>query len=116
MAVHLPPESATFRGIYGAESTEWGLAEHLLAEIADASAWLVWSKTKDAERNRNKPRPIPRPGITPDETDTRHFGSDPVPLADLDDFLGWSAELAGNAPLADPPQPRDARGRFMRRP
>lgn len=30
----------------------------LLATIADYLSWLVWSKTKDAQRNQNKPASI----------------------------------------------------------
>lgn len=111
---HAPRSSAIARAV-DPERAEWSLSDYLLAQIADANAWLVWSKSKDAERNRNRPKPIPRPGLEPDE-DVQHFGSEPVPLDELEDFLGWSAELAGVAPLANPPQPRDARGRFMRNP
>jgi hypothetical protein len=40
----------------------WDTTDYLLATIADAQRWLVWSKTKDAARKRNQPKPIPRPG------------------------------------------------------
>lgn len=29
--------------------------------IADSANWLVWSKSKDGEKNRNRPTPIERP-------------------------------------------------------
>lgn len=48
----------------------WGVNEYLLALIADAARWLVWSKTEDGAKNRNHPKPLPRPGQTPDETAT----------------------------------------------
>lgn len=109
-----PRESAIARAV-DPERAEWSLSDYLLAMIADANTWLVWSKSQDGQKNRNRPKPIPRPGMEEDK-DTRVFGSDPIPIDELDDFLGWSAELAGEAPLANPPQPRDARGRFMKRP
>lgn len=37
----------------------------LLAESVDALRLLVWSKTKDASRNVNRPEPLPRPGVEP---------------------------------------------------
>lgn len=48
------------------EDRGWGLAEQLSAMAVDSLAWLVWAKTKDAEKGRNKPKPIPRPGVVDD--------------------------------------------------
>lgn len=112
---HAPRHSALARAV-DPERAEWSLSDYLLAQIADANAWMVWSKSKDGQKNRNRPKPIPRPGLEDDSTDVRVFGSDPIPIDELEDFLGWSRELSGDAPLANPPQPRDARGRFMKRP
>lgn len=45
----------------------WGdLTPLLLAQVADSLAWLVWAKSKDGARNRNQPKPIPRPGVRPE--------------------------------------------------
>ena len=52
------------------ERSRWGVAEYLLAAIADSLRWIVWAKTKDAKRNRNKPKPIPRPGMEKREKGT----------------------------------------------
>ncbi|WP_308655481.1 DUF5361 domain-containing protein [uncultured Anaerococcus sp.] len=30
----------------------------LLAGILDANNWLVWSKSKDGQKNKNKPKPV----------------------------------------------------------
>jgi len=89
-----PRTSAIARSV-DPERAEWGVTDYLLAQVADAGAWLVWAKSADGAKGRNRPKPIPRPGWTDDstETDTRHFGSDPVPLDELVDFLGWEAEL-----------------------
>ena len=42
--------------------SEWPIETYLLADIADGIRFIAWSKTKDAERNRARPTPIPRPG------------------------------------------------------
>lgn len=38
--------------------TGWTLTDRLLAIIANALRWLVWAKTKDGSKNRNRPVPI----------------------------------------------------------
>jgi len=58
---HSPVDSALIRA-KEPERSRWGVSEYLLAVIADSLRWLVWAKTKDAKRNRNRPKPIPRPG------------------------------------------------------
>lgn len=45
---------------------QWRSADTLLlAEIADSMNFLAWTKTKDAGKKnpRNRPKPIPRPGV-----------------------------------------------------
>ncbi len=42
----------------------WTLTNLLLATIADALHWLQWVKTPDGKRNRNRPKPIERPGVS----------------------------------------------------
>ncbi len=45
----------------------------------DALRWLVWSKSKDAQRpGARPPDPIPRPGIEPETK--QHKPSQSVPL------------------------------------
>lgn len=60
LVLNLPRESATVRAV--APETVWGPQEHLLAEVADTLRWIAWSKSSDGAKNRNKPKPIPRPG------------------------------------------------------
>ena len=36
----------------------WTLDRLLAAVVANNTNWLVWSKTKDGQRNRNRPKPI----------------------------------------------------------
>ena len=64
------------------------MPEYLLAQVADSLNWLVWAKTKDAEHNRNRPKPIPRPGL--DEPDKTIYGSKPLPIEDMQAWLGWT--------------------------
>lgn len=70
----------------------WSLNEYLLADVVDTLRWLQWAKTEDGSRGRNRPRPVPRPGIEESPATVRtRFGSEPVPIAELDAFLGWNA-------------------------
>jgi hypothetical protein len=41
----------------------WTIQNMLLAELVDVAHWLQWAKTKDGQRNRNRPPPVPRPGV-----------------------------------------------------
>lgn len=65
----------------------WQLPELLLADIADSLHWLVWAKTEAARKKRNMPKPIPRPGVPEPE----RIGDAPVPIDEMNDFLGWKA-------------------------
>ena len=78
----LPPESALGRALN--PDWMWGLPEMLAADIADSQRWLVWSKTVDAQRKRNRPQPIPRPGVKRPE----RIG-DKASIAEMNKFLGW---------------------------
>ena len=67
------PRTATYRSL--TPQWWWGLPEQLQAASVDALNLLVWSKTEDAANNRNRPTPVPRPGVTnPKRTNTRTFG------------------------------------------
>lgn len=62
------PESWVHRAI----NPDWQWADPGLAALADARdflAMLWWAKTKDAEKNRNRPEPFPRPGVEVDTED-----------------------------------------------
>lgn len=62
----------------------WGLPEFLLADVADTLHALFWAKTKDGSKNRNRPKPIERPGRRPER-----MGKKPLPLDEMD---AWLAE------------------------
>lgn len=55
-------DSHLYRSMHPDEAG-WTLTNHLLAMIADALRWLQWAKTKDGQKNRNRPDPITRPGV-----------------------------------------------------
>jgi hypothetical protein len=76
----------------------WGLPEQLSAASVDALRILIWQQTKDGAKGQRQPKPIPRPGIEPD-TDTKRMGKGAVSMEDMDDFLGWSKELADPEPV-----------------
>ena len=40
------------------ERAVWTAERTLLAAIVNDLNWLVWSKTKDGQRNRNRPKPV----------------------------------------------------------
>jgi hypothetical protein len=62
----------------------WDLNAHLLAEVVDSLRLLLWAKTKDGSKNRNRPKPVDRPGRRPEK-----FGKKPLPLDLIRDWLGW---------------------------
>lgn len=110
--VRQSPQGSSIARSVDPEASQWGLTDQLLALVGDYLAWIAWSKTADGEKNRNRPKPIPRPGVETD-ADTRKFGSDPVPIDELEDFLGWAKDRLQEK--KNEPQPRDARGRFVKR-
>lgn len=85
-----PPTSALYRAQYGEEAA-WQLPEHLLAAMTDSLHWLVWAQSKDGQKNRNKPRPVPRPGLEEETERTTYSGKESaVPLEEMADWLGWA--------------------------
>lgn len=55
-----PPGSALRRSL-DPQGAAWTLEADLLAGVLDRLSWLVWAKTRDGSRNRNQPKPVPRP-------------------------------------------------------
>ena len=58
-----------------------------MATVADGIHWLQWAKTKDAEKGRNRPKPIPRPGAQDDENVKKIRGT-AEPVNDIVEWLG----------------------------
>lgn len=82
-----PRDSALVRALD--EDHEWGLAELLLAEVADGIAVANWhrSGTPTQARKGDFPKPIPRPGHQPDETT---YGKGALPIDEMAEWLGWT--------------------------
>lgn len=57
------------RSIHGRD-IEWTLEAHLLASQLDALNIMIWQKSKDGSKNRNRPKPIDRPGVKTSEKTT----------------------------------------------
>lgn len=82
---HSPAGSAYYAAESGEESL-WGVQEHLMANLVDLTNILVWFKTKDGQKGRNRPKLIPRPGV--EEPGKRKHGGAKIPAADIADLLG----------------------------
>jgi hypothetical protein len=78
------PESALFRAL-NPKDFQWGLSELLLAEIADAANVANWQR--GGGKRRDYPKPIPRPGVEPDE---QKYGAKPIPIDEMAEWLGWT--------------------------
>lgn len=83
VARQAPPGSALVRAQN--PDPEWGLAEHLLAAAVDSLNVANWQRS--GQTARDYPKPVPRPGVEPD---SKTYGSDPLPLDEMAEWLGWS--------------------------
>lgn len=64
----------------------WPIEARLLAIIANALRWLVWAKTRDGAKNRNKPVPI-GPDMN-DKVSRPGLKVKPAPLSRVKQLLG----------------------------
>lgn len=80
-----PRESALARALAPVDSA-WSDTEYLLADAVDLLSLLVWFKTKDGSKNRNRPEPRLRPG---DEPKQKTYGTTAVPMDEMARILGW---------------------------
>jgi len=62
----------------------------LQASMVDLLNILVWFKTADGQKGRNRPKLVPRPGVEPDK-DTKSHGKG-VPAVGLVKRLGLRVE------------------------
>ena len=84
IVTRMPQHKSALAAEQRSDDAPWALNEHLLAEIADTQRLLLWAKTKDGTKNRNRPQPIPRPGRRPEK-----FGKKPLKLDRMKEWLGW---------------------------
>lgn len=77
LVVHLPEDSVTFTAVAGG----WTLANQLAAAQVDETRVLIWQKTKDGQKGRKAPKPIPRPGF--EDTSSKNFTAKPVSIKEM---------------------------------
>lgn len=82
--VQMQPRSSALTRVKEPEAAEWGLVEHLLAEIADMSHIRVWQSGR--QRKSDQPKPIPRPGV--ESTQKTVHKHDVMAVSDMADWLG----------------------------
>lgn len=82
---HLPRQSAAAAEMVG-EKSRWSDSEHLLAALVDLTQLHVWMASKDGAKNRNRPKPLRRPGQAPAG---RRFGRGRYTAAQLTEIFGW---------------------------
>lgn len=80
-----PSTSALYRAMHP-DAAPWGLSEHLLAVVADAVIQGNWMQSRDGQKNRNRPKPIQRPGIEPAN---KKFGGKAESIHAIREWLGW---------------------------
>lgn len=83
-----PPGSAVRRSAMGADAP-WSLTDLLLAQMIDNTNLLIWLQSADGQKNQNRPKPLPRPGV---KDDSKRHGSEPLPLDEMTAWLGWDKE------------------------
>ena len=86
---NLGSESAYFR-VTHPDTWNWDNKAMLQASMVDLLNILVWFKTADGQKGRNRPKLVPRPGVEPDK-DTKHHGKG-VPAVGLVKRLGLRVE------------------------
>lgn len=77
--------SALYRAM-NPDDWQWGLAELLIAEVADGTHVGAWQR--GGGKRSDYPKPIPRPGVT--ETETTTIGKGAIPIDEMNAFLGWN--------------------------
>lgn len=80
----LPP-TANIHRVRDPEVARWASIEaQLLAELVDAAHVEWWAKTRDGHKNRNRPKPIKRPGVAePQKTTPGGKQQMAMPLVDF---------------------------------
>lgn len=80
------PKGSAYYSLESGEESLWGVQEHLTANLVDLTNILVWFKTKDGSKGRNRPKPIPRPGMQ--EPGKKKHGGAKIPAKKLAELLG----------------------------
>lgn len=83
---HLSPTSALARAVD--PSSEWSTVEHMVATVIDQLALLLWVQPG---AKGPRPKPLPRPGMEPDEDTITIAASEG--FATAADFDRWYLEI-----------------------
>ena len=84
LVANLPDDASVWRNLE--ERNRWPVAAHLLASIVDQLNLILWSKTEDGSKGRNRPDPIPRPGAN-ENSATHDSEVQAMDLDELKEFL-----------------------------
>lgn len=77
LVVYLPDDSVTLTAVAGG----WSLANQLAAAQVDELRVMIWQKTKDGQKGKKQPKPIPRPGF--EDTSSQSFTAKPVSIKEM---------------------------------
>lgn len=80
---HATPDMAIYR-VINPEDSEWSLANQLLAQMIDMQVMWRWV---DGGKKGQKPKPIPRPGVTETQTKTYKVST----ASTMDEIDEWLA-------------------------
>lgn len=84
-----PRESNSYALSFGPPA-RWGDLEYMTALAVDYLAWLLWMNSEDGHKGRNKPTPLPRPGVEPVERkEATRLGNAHMSLNQAREWLGW---------------------------
>lgn len=87
---HVRPGDAFYHQLHG-EVAEWSAQEHLTANLIDLVMLLVWFKTSDGQKGRNRPKPVQRPGVN-QQSEGVSLGGAGVPVEEFADR--WAEAVA----------------------
>lgn len=85
-----PPTSAVARAV-DAQQSAWGIGEHLAALTLDELRVANWQRANG--KKQDYPKPVERPGVVNPDREVTTFGSEPVSIQEMNDFLGWDQEM-----------------------
>lgn len=84
LAATLPNDSRIAKAANPA--LEWSVSDYMLANIEYNTAWLAWSRSKDGQRNSNKPKRRK----TPLELADVRSKLDETDISEIDAILGYA--------------------------
>lgn len=83
------PGSAIFH-VLSPESAGWSQTDYILADLYDAvNRGAYYSALAAGVKRPKRPKPYPRPGLTPKDRDVRTFRTEPMPIDQMRQWLGW---------------------------